>query len=162
MAGLRDQPVAQQMTATMISAVSSRRVCWFPALLSAFTAAGPVTAADRPAAAWLVAVATAARMARTASRSTLPELAGPVMFAVNCTALPSGDDKAGPATLSVSVSSSGGPVSASRTSSASRRSAIAASGVGPSPTAPFSALIPNEQWFLPHYPPAGRTGPSSC
>ena len=40
------------------------------------------------------------------------------------------------ATSRVSVSSSGGPTSASKPSSASRRSATAASTVGPSPTAP--------------------------
>ena len=33
------------MTATMISAVSRSAVCWLPAVVSAFTAAGPVTAA---------------------------------------------------------------------------------------------------------------------
>jgi hypothetical protein len=40
------------------------------------------------------------------------------------------------ATSRVSVSSSGGPASASNASSAARRSATAASAVGPSPTAP--------------------------
>jgi hypothetical protein len=36
-------------------------------------------------------------------------------------------------------------------------------GVGSSPTARhFLPFIPNERWFLPHHPPAGRTGLSSC
>ncbi len=57
------------------------------------------------------------------------------------------------ATLRVSVSSSGGPTSASRTSSASRKSAIAASCVGPSPTAP----TPGRSWAAAHQTPS-----SSC
>ena len=79
------------MTATMISAVSSKMVCWFPALLSAFTAAGPVTAPASPAGAPPAGTAIAARTAVTASRSTAPELAWPVMSTVNATARPSAE-----------------------------------------------------------------------
>ena len=68
------------MTATMISAVSSRTVCWLPALVSAFTAAEPVTALASPAGALPAGPAMASRMACTASRSVLPEPACPVMF----------------------------------------------------------------------------------
>jgi hypothetical protein len=57
------------------------------------------------------------------------------------------------ATLSVRVSSSGGPTTSSRASSAARRSAIAASCVGPSPTAP----TPGRSWAEAHQTPS-----SSC
>ena len=88
------------MTATMISAVSSRMVCWLPAVVSAFTAAGPVTAPASPAGALAAGAAIAARMAVTASRSVLPELACPVMFTVNATALPSAEACSGPGAAS--------------------------------------------------------------
>jgi hypothetical protein len=43
----------EEMTATMISAVSSSTVCWLPVLVSAFAVAGPVTASASPAGARL-------------------------------------------------------------------------------------------------------------
>jgi hypothetical protein len=65
------------MTATMISAVSSRTVCSSPTLLSAFTAAGPVTAPASPAGALLAGAAIAApdgycRVAVDGARTGLP------------------------------------------------------------------------------------------
>ena len=75
----------------MISAVRSKAVCWLPALLSAVTAAGPVTALDSPAGALPAGPAMASRMARTASRSVLPAPACPVTFTVNAAAWPSAD-----------------------------------------------------------------------
>ena len=75
----------------MISAVSSKMACWLPALLSAVTAAGPVTALDSPAGAWPAGPAIASRIARTASRSVPSEPACPVMFTVNTAAWPSAD-----------------------------------------------------------------------
>ncbi len=75
----------------MISAVSSSAVCWLPEVVSAFTAAGPVTALASPAGARAAGAAIAARMAVTASRSMLSELACPVMSTVNATAWPSAE-----------------------------------------------------------------------
>ena len=54
------------------------------------------------------------------------------------------------ATSSVSVSSGGGPTSSIRTASASRRSSMAASFVGPSPTAP----TPGRSWADAHHTPS--------
>ena len=85
-----------RMSATITSAVSSSLVCWFPPLLSAFTAAWPVTSATRPSPALPTGPAIAALMSLTASLSTLPELAWPVMFTVNAAASPSADGRTAP------------------------------------------------------------------